>query len=248
MGKPRAQDDHQLTRRRRGWWRRPGGPLLTVDPPAAAVLSVSAAFGPCAAPGSLCHSLCPSSADGGSEDPAELRPPHVDPRLSHAGQGGSSTDSDCAFEGDYAAPPLPVTEGMQHIRIMEGVSRSLPSSPLLTHQTVSMRLQPMKKLTGVRRAEHRPAGAFPSGGRDAPRGRACDAALTQSPRRCGLWNTEPWSGFSDAARRPQTLQSGKYRGHFVCERLTLKLMFWAGQQAAVSQSRDRTELWPRGQF
>uniref|UniRef100_I3JM96 Tetratricopeptide repeat, ankyrin repeat and coiled-coil containing 2 n=1 Tax=Oreochromis niloticus TaxID=8128 RepID=I3JM96_ORENI len=44
--------------------------------------------------------------------------------------------------------PLSMTEGMQHIRIMEGVSRSLPSSPLLTHQTISVRLQPMKKLTG----------------------------------------------------------------------------------------------------
>ncbi|XP_071392879.1 protein TANC2-like [Centroberyx affinis] len=41
-----------------------------------------------------------------------------------------------------------MTEGMQHIRIMEGVSRSLPSSPLLTHQTISVRLQPVKKLTG----------------------------------------------------------------------------------------------------
>ncbi|KAJ8284474.1 hypothetical protein COCON_G00033240 [Conger conger] len=96
---------------------------------------------------SIC-SFCSSSTDGGSEDPAEFRPPHVDRQLSHAGQGGSSTDSDCTLEGDYAVPPLPVTEGMQHIRIMEGVSRSLPSSPLLTHQTISMRLQPMKKLTG----------------------------------------------------------------------------------------------------
>uniref|UniRef100_A0A3Q3IYM2 Tetratricopeptide repeat, ankyrin repeat and coiled-coil containing 2 n=1 Tax=Monopterus albus TaxID=43700 RepID=A0A3Q3IYM2_MONAL len=61
---------------------------------------------------------------------------------------GGSIDSDCAFEGDYAVPPLSMTEGMQHIRIMEGVSRSLPSSPLLTHQTISVRLQPMKKLTG----------------------------------------------------------------------------------------------------
>uniref|UniRef100_A0A8C8CS92 Tetratricopeptide repeat, ankyrin repeat and coiled-coil containing 2 n=1 Tax=Oncorhynchus tshawytscha TaxID=74940 RepID=A0A8C8CS92_ONCTS len=59
-----------------------------------------------------------------------------------------SIDSDCAFEGDYALPPLSMTEGMQHIRIMEGVSRSLPSSPLLTHQTISVRLQPIKKLTG----------------------------------------------------------------------------------------------------
>ncbi|XP_034049257.1 protein TANC2 isoform X4 [Thalassophryne amazonica] len=41
-----------------------------------------------------------------------------------------------------------MTEGMQHIRIMEGVSRSLPSSPLLSHQAISVRLQPVKKLTG----------------------------------------------------------------------------------------------------
>ena len=61
---------------------------------------------------------------------------------------GGSVDSDCAFEGDYAVPPLSMAEGMQHIRIMEGVSRSLPSSPLLTHQTISVRLQPVKKLTG----------------------------------------------------------------------------------------------------
>uniref|UniRef100_A0A4W2GHU9 Tetratricopeptide repeat, ankyrin repeat and coiled-coil containing 2 n=1 Tax=Bos indicus x Bos taurus TaxID=30522 RepID=A0A4W2GHU9_BOBOX len=62
--------------------------------------------------------------------------------------GGISTESDCAFEPDYAVPPLPVSEGMQHIRIMEGMSRSLPSSPLLTHQSISVRLQPVKKLTG----------------------------------------------------------------------------------------------------
>uniref|UniRef100_A0A8D3DYG4 Tetratricopeptide repeat, ankyrin repeat and coiled-coil containing 2b n=1 Tax=Scophthalmus maximus TaxID=52904 RepID=A0A8D3DYG4_SCOMX len=87
------------------------------------------------------------SSDGGSEDLADARSPGLDPHLSHAGQGGS-IDSDCAFEGDYAVPPLSMTEGMQHIRIMEGVSRSLPSSPLLTHQTISVRLQPVKKLTG----------------------------------------------------------------------------------------------------
>ncbi|XP_060951215.1 protein TANC2 [Limanda limanda] len=81
------------------------------------------------------------SSDGGSEDS-----PGLDPHLCHVGQGGS-IDSDCAFEGDYAVPPLSMTEGMQHIRIMEGVSRSLPSSPLLTHQTISVRLQPVKKLT-----------------------------------------------------------------------------------------------------
>lgn len=61
---------------------------------------------------------------------------------------GGSIDSDCAFEPDYAVPPFSMTEGMQHIRIMEGMSRSLPSSPLLSHQAISMRLQPVKKLTG----------------------------------------------------------------------------------------------------
>uniref|UniRef100_A0A8C5C7G4 Tetratricopeptide repeat, ankyrin repeat and coiled-coil containing 2b n=1 Tax=Gadus morhua TaxID=8049 RepID=A0A8C5C7G4_GADMO len=63
-------------------------------------------------------------------------------------------DSDCAFDGDYGVPPLSMTEGMQHIRIMEGVSRSLPSSPLLAHQAVNVRLQPVKKITG--RAQHPP--------------------------------------------------------------------------------------------
>ncbi|XP_056285820.1 protein TANC2 isoform X2 [Pseudoliparis swirei] len=87
------------------------------------------------------------SSDGGSEDYADPRSPSLDPHLSHVYQGGS-IDSDCAFEGDYGVPPLSMTEGMQHIRIMEGVSRSLPSSPLLTHQTISVRLQPVKKLTG----------------------------------------------------------------------------------------------------
>ncbi|KAK3532635.1 hypothetical protein QTP86_027369 [Hemibagrus guttatus] len=66
--------------------------------------------------------------------------------------GGAPGDGECVFEGDYAVPPLPVTEGMQHIRIMEGVSRSLPSSPLLSHQALSMRLQPLKRLPA-----HRPA-------------------------------------------------------------------------------------------
>ncbi|TSV28427.1 Serine/threonine-protein kinase WNK4 [Bagarius yarrelli] len=44
-------------------------------------------------------------------------------------KGGAPGDGECVFEGDYAVPPLPVTEGMQHIRIMEGVSRSLPAKP-----------------------------------------------------------------------------------------------------------------------
>uniref|UniRef100_A0A287DCK6 Tetratricopeptide repeat, ankyrin repeat and coiled-coil containing 2 n=3 Tax=Ictidomys tridecemlineatus TaxID=43179 RepID=A0A287DCK6_ICTTR len=84
---------------------------------------------------------------GGSEEPQDRRQSSVDSRQSRSGQGGISTESDCAFEPDYAVPPLPVSEGMQHIRIMEGMSRSLPSSPLLTHQSISVRLQPVKKLT-----------------------------------------------------------------------------------------------------
>ncbi|KAK2536103.1 Tanc2 [Columba guinea] len=87
-----------------------------------------------------------SRADGGSEEPPDRRQASVDARQSRSGQG-TSTENDCAFEPDYAIPPLPVTEGMQHIRIMEGMSRSLPSSPLLTHQSISVRLQPVKKLT-----------------------------------------------------------------------------------------------------
>uniref|UniRef100_A0A8C3IV22 Tetratricopeptide repeat, ankyrin repeat and coiled-coil containing 2 n=1 Tax=Chrysemys picta bellii TaxID=8478 RepID=A0A8C3IV22_CHRPI len=86
------------------------------------------------------------SSDGGSEEPPDRRQASVDSRQSRSGQG-TSTENDCAFEPDYAIPPLPVTEGMQHIRIMEGMSRSLPSSPLLTHQSISVRLQPVKKLT-----------------------------------------------------------------------------------------------------
>ncbi|KAI5103126.1 protein TANC2 isoform X2, partial [Silurus meridionalis] len=58
-----------------------------------------------------------------------------------------SIDSECAFEGDYDVPPLSMAEGLQHMRIMEGVSRSLPSSPLLAHQTVNVRLQPVKKIS-----------------------------------------------------------------------------------------------------
>ncbi|XP_062813104.1 protein TANC2 isoform X4 [Anolis carolinensis] len=88
------------------------------------------------------------SSDGGSEEQADRRQTSIDYCQSHSGQGGSSTENDCAFEPEYAIPALPVPEGMQHIRIMEGMSRSLPSSPLLTHQSISVRLQPMKKLTG----------------------------------------------------------------------------------------------------
>uniref|UniRef100_A0A8C1LA14 Tetratricopeptide repeat, ankyrin repeat and coiled-coil containing 2a n=1 Tax=Cyprinus carpio TaxID=7962 RepID=A0A8C1LA14_CYPCA len=68
-------------------------------------------------------------------------------------RGSDSVEGECVFEGDYAVPPLPVTEGMQHIRIMEGVSRSLPSSPLLSHQALNMRLQPLKRLPGEERQD-----------------------------------------------------------------------------------------------
>ncbi|XP_053555750.1 protein TANC2 isoform X2 [Bombina bombina] len=88
------------------------------------------------------------SSDGGSEEQQDRRQHSVDSRHGRAAQGGCSLETDCAFEPDYPITPLPVTEGMQHIRMMEGMSRSLPSSPLLTHQAISMRLQPVKKLTG----------------------------------------------------------------------------------------------------
>ncbi|XP_077357706.1 protein TANC2 isoform X1 [Festucalex cinctus] len=87
-------------------------------------------------------------SDGGSEDLGDPRSPGLDPHLSHFGHGGS-LDGDCAFQADYLPPPPPLSmaEGVQHIRIMEGVSRSLPSSPLLGHQALGVRLQAVKKLT-----------------------------------------------------------------------------------------------------
>ncbi|GCC32491.1 hypothetical protein chiPu_0010952 [Chiloscyllium punctatum] len=88
------------------------------------------------------------SSDGGNEEQSERRQTGIDSRQNRSGQGVSNTENDCAFEPDYAVPNLPVSEGMQHIRIMEGMSRSLPSSPLLTHQSISVRLQPVKKITG----------------------------------------------------------------------------------------------------
>ncbi|XP_019478938.1 protein TANC2-like isoform X4 [Meleagris gallopavo] len=51
-----------------------------------------------------------SHADGGSEEPPDRRQASVDARQSRSGQG-TSTENDCAFEADYAIPPLPVTEG-----------------------------------------------------------------------------------------------------------------------------------------
>ncbi|XP_032177388.1 protein TANC2 isoform X6 [Mustela erminea] len=51
------------------------------------------------------------SSDGGSEETPDRRQSSVDSRQSRSGQGGISTESDCAFEPDYAVPPLPVSEG-----------------------------------------------------------------------------------------------------------------------------------------
>ncbi|XP_077019639.1 protein TANC2 isoform X10 [Tamandua tetradactyla] len=50
------------------------------------------------------------SSDGGSEEPPDRRQSSVESRQSRSGQGGISTESDCAFEPDYAVPPLPVSE------------------------------------------------------------------------------------------------------------------------------------------
>ncbi|XP_054545726.1 protein TANC2 isoform X5 [Talpa occidentalis] len=50
------------------------------------------------------------SSDGGSEEPSDRRQSSVDSRQGRSGQGGISTESDCAFEPDYAVPPLPVSE------------------------------------------------------------------------------------------------------------------------------------------
>ncbi|XP_074796898.1 protein TANC2 isoform X8 [Natator depressus] len=50
------------------------------------------------------------SSDGGSEEPPDRRQASVESRQSRSGQG-TSTENDCAFEPDYAIPPLPVTEG-----------------------------------------------------------------------------------------------------------------------------------------
>ncbi|XP_063125268.1 protein TANC2 isoform X9 [Rattus norvegicus] len=51
------------------------------------------------------------SSDGGSEEPPDRRQSSVDSRQSRSGPGGISTESDCAFEPDYAVPALPVSEG-----------------------------------------------------------------------------------------------------------------------------------------
>ncbi|XP_056626639.1 protein TANC2 isoform X3 [Triplophysa dalaica] len=86
-----------------------------------------------------------NSSDGGNKGTIDIQTSSLDP-LNFIGQGSSSTDSDCAFESDYAVPPLSMNEELQHIRTMEGVSRSLPSSPLLTHQNGNSRLPPVRNI------------------------------------------------------------------------------------------------------
>nr|XP_055032898.1 protein TANC2 isoform X3 [Misgurnus anguillicaudatus] len=86
-----------------------------------------------------------NSSDDGNEGTIDIQTSSLDP-LYFTAQGSSSIDSDCAFEGEYAVPPISMAEGVQHIRQMEGVSRSLPSSPLFTHQNASSRLQPVRKV------------------------------------------------------------------------------------------------------
>lgn len=83
---------------------------------------------------------------------------------------GGSVDGDAAFEPDNDGVPVPLsmTEGLQHIRMMEGVSRSLPSSPLLSHQAVGVRLQPVKKLTGRGRCAPQSTHLSPAAHAEAP--------------------------------------------------------------------------------
>ncbi|XP_051969050.1 protein TANC2-like isoform X2 [Xyrauchen texanus] len=91
-----------------------------------------------------------NSSDGGNEDTSDQQTSIHDPLHTFTGQGGS-IDSDCAFEGDYAVPPISMAEGLQHIHMMEGMSRSLPSSPLLAHQIISSRMPPMRKVFSMTR-------------------------------------------------------------------------------------------------
>ncbi|XP_058559474.1 protein TANC2 isoform X4 [Neofelis nebulosa] len=69
------------------------------------------------------------SSDGGSEEPPDRRQSSVDSRQSRSGQGGISTESDCAFEPDYAVPPLPVSEApLRKAKFVE--SPRIPESEL----------------------------------------------------------------------------------------------------------------------
>ncbi|XP_023409558.1 protein TANC2 isoform X3 [Loxodonta africana] len=75
------------------------------------------------------------SSDGGSEEPPDRRQSSVDGRQSRSGQGGISTESDCAFEPDYAVPPLPVSEApLRKAKFVESprIPESELGSPTLT--------------------------------------------------------------------------------------------------------------------
>ncbi|XP_055982668.1 protein TANC2 isoform X4 [Sorex fumeus] len=75
------------------------------------------------------------SSDGGSEEPSDRRQSSVDSRQSRSGQGGISTESDCAFEPDYAVPPLPVSEApLRKAKFVESprIPESELGSPTLT--------------------------------------------------------------------------------------------------------------------
>lgn len=62
--------------------------------------------------------------------------------------GGISTESHCAFEPDYASHHFREWRYAAHSDYGGHVSLSSISPLLLTHQSISVRLQPVKKLTG----------------------------------------------------------------------------------------------------
>ncbi|XP_005402283.1 PREDICTED: protein TANC2 isoform X4 [Chinchilla lanigera] len=75
------------------------------------------------------------SSDGGSEEPPDRRQSSVDSRQGRSGQGGISTESDCAFEPDYAVPPLPMSEApLRKAKFVESprIPESELGSPTLT--------------------------------------------------------------------------------------------------------------------
>ncbi|XP_060146527.1 protein TANC2 isoform X4 [Globicephala melas] len=75
------------------------------------------------------------SSDGGNEEAPDRRQSSVDSRQSRSGQGGISTESDCAFEPDYAVPPLPVSEApLRKAKFVESprIPESELGSPTLT--------------------------------------------------------------------------------------------------------------------
>nr|XP_060637291.1 protein TANC2 isoform X5 [Anolis sagrei ordinatus] len=75
------------------------------------------------------------SSDGGSEEQADRRQASIDYCQSHSGQGGSSTENDCAFEPEYAIPALPVPEApLRKAKFVESprIPESELGSPTLT--------------------------------------------------------------------------------------------------------------------